>query len=125
MAPAAIALSMNLFPSLDSPRMATNASPRFTRRESYSIPLTSGFPLWERTSAPYRSCWKFMAVNYRVKSLCGDGRLGRLKIFSLLSVQTSRLRVSPLQHENPLRETAPSPNRCQQYQAPNYSTEPV
>src|SRR5438105_8916634 len=49
-APAEIALSMSLFPSLDSPRIATKASPGFTRRESYSIPLMLALPLWERIS---------------------------------------------------------------------------
>jgi hypothetical protein len=44
-APAAIALSMNLLPSLDSPRMATNTLPAFTRRESYSNPVMIGSPV--------------------------------------------------------------------------------
>src|SRR6266849_10380446 len=64
-APAAIAFSMNLFPSLDSPCMATNTSPGFTRRESYSNQLTLGLPLWVRISAPRRSWRKFIASNYR------------------------------------------------------------
>ena len=32
--------------------MATNRQPGFTLRESYSTPVTSGFPLWLRNSAP-------------------------------------------------------------------------
>src|SRR5581483_4051067 len=53
-APAESAWSINWLPSLDSPRMATNTCPGFTRRESYSTPVTGGLPLWARTSAPCR-----------------------------------------------------------------------
>ena len=42
--------------------MATKTVPGRTRRESYSTPATPGFPLWERTSAPCRSCWKVIEV---------------------------------------------------------------
>src|SRR5581483_7419390 len=60
---------MNLFPSLDSPCMATNASPGLTRRESYSNPETDGLPLRARISAPCKSCWKVIGMNYRAAEL--------------------------------------------------------
>src|SRR5208282_1434771 len=53
---------MNRLPSLVSPFMATKTVPGRTRRESYSTPATPGFPLWERTSAPCRSCWNVIGV---------------------------------------------------------------
>src|SRR5208337_429045 len=53
---------MNRLPSLVSPFMATKTVPGRTRRESYSTPATAGFPLWERTSAPCRSCWNVIRV---------------------------------------------------------------
>src|ERR1700687_5398526 len=53
---------MNRFPSLISPFMATKTVPGCTRRESYSTPATAGLPLWERTSAPCRSCWNVIGV---------------------------------------------------------------
>src|SRR5579872_414381 len=56
---------MKRFPSELSPRMATKAQPGFTRRESYSTLVTSGFPLWLRNSAPSSRCWKVIARNYR------------------------------------------------------------
>src|SRR5580704_2920462 len=60
---------MNWLPSLDSPRMATNTHPGFTRRESYSTLLTSGSPLCARTSAPSSTCWKVIAQNYMARAL--------------------------------------------------------
>src|SRR5580700_3051549 len=60
---------INRLPSLDSPRMATNTHPGFTRRESYSTLLTSGSPLCARTSAPSSTCWKVIAQNYMVRAL--------------------------------------------------------
>src|SRR5439155_17549710 len=77
-APAAIALSINLLPSLDSPRMATKTSPGRTRRESYSTPLTLGLPRWDNTSAPSRSCRKF--IDWIILQRCvapASGRLSR------------------------------------------------
>src|SRR5258708_4657902 len=59
---------MKRFASLVSPFMATKTVPGPTRRESYSTPLTGGLPLelplWESTSAPSRSCWKVIGVDY-------------------------------------------------------------
>src|ERR1700683_4110936 len=52
---------MKRLPSDVSPRMATNAVPGLTRRESYSTPLTPGSPFWARTSAPSSRCWKVIA----------------------------------------------------------------
>src|SRR5580658_4163984 len=59
-----MALSIKRLPSEVSPRMATNRHPSFTRRESYSTLLTSGFPLCARISAPSSRCWKVIAQNY-------------------------------------------------------------
>src|SRR4051794_32112942 len=59
---------MKRFPSLDSPRIATNTSPGFTWRESYSTPATSGLPLWASTSAPYKSSRRVTAVEYIANS---------------------------------------------------------
>src|SRR5271154_6345793 len=47
--------------------MATNTLPGFTRRESYSTPLTPGSPLRARTSAPSSTCWKVIAQNYMAR----------------------------------------------------------
>src|SRR6185437_2819382 len=57
-APAATACAINRLPSLESPFMATKASPGFTLRESYSTPVTCGFPLLARISTPFRRSWK-------------------------------------------------------------------
>src|SRR6267142_4490173 len=61
---------MNRLPSLVSPFMATNTVPERTLRESYSTPATTGFPLWERTSAPCRSCWNLIGliINSRISA---------------------------------------------------------
>src|ERR1017187_1273764 len=53
---------MKRLPSLDSPFIATKIVPGRTRRESYSTPVTAGFPLWERTSAPCRRGWNVIGV---------------------------------------------------------------
>src|SRR5580704_9897658 len=58
---------MKRFPSELSPCIATKTDPGFTWRESYSTPVTSGFPLWLRNSAPSRRCWKVIGWNYRVR----------------------------------------------------------
>src|SRR5947207_14913497 len=57
-----MACSIKRFQSLHSPRIATNTFPGFTRRESYSTPVTGGFPLCAETSTPSRSSRKFIAV---------------------------------------------------------------
>src|SRR3954454_3276517 len=77
-APEAIALSMNLLPSLVSPWMATKSAPGLTRRESYSTLDTAASPLWDNTSAPCRSCWKFIALNYR--STNGSACCNRIRV---------------------------------------------
>src|ERR1700674_17226 len=61
---------MNRLPSLVSPFMATKTVPGRTLRESYSTPATAGFPLWERTSAPCRSCWNVIGVIINSVSPC-------------------------------------------------------
>src|ERR1700704_1250109 len=61
---------MNRLPSLVSPFMATKTVPERTLRESYSTPATTGFPLWERTSAPCRSCWNVIGVTINSVPLC-------------------------------------------------------
>src|SRR5271157_1850100 len=70
-APAAMAWSMNRLPSLVSPFMATKTVPGRTRRESYSTPATAAFPLWERTSAPCRSCWNVIGVIITTRNYAG------------------------------------------------------
>src|SRR5581483_3569162 len=62
-APAATAASMKRFPSLVSPRMATNKHPGLRRRESYSTAVTSASPDSDTTSAPLRTSWK--VIDYR------------------------------------------------------------
>src|ERR1035438_5497994 len=42
--------------------MATNTFPGCTRRESYSTPVTCGFPLWARISTPSSRARKVIAV---------------------------------------------------------------
>src|SRR5207244_4260767 len=69
-APAWIAWSMKRLPSDVSPCMATNTHPGLTRRESYSTLLTLRSPVWLRTSAPSRRCWKVIARNYRPPRIC-------------------------------------------------------
>src|SRR6266480_4555248 len=65
---------MKRLPSEVSPRIATNKHPGFTRRESYSTLLTSGFPLWLRISAPSSRCWNVIAGNYRTRETMRNHR---------------------------------------------------
>src|SRR5262249_24990889 len=58
--------------------MATKAFPGFTRRESYSRPLTLGSPLCARISAPCRRSRKFiLSILVESDFLSNSGSLGR------------------------------------------------
>src|ERR1700687_2845019 len=61
---------MNRLPSVVSPFTPQKPLPDPPRRESYSTPATAGFPLWERTSAPCRSCWNVIGVIINSVPLC-------------------------------------------------------
>src|SRR3954462_8145135 len=66
------------FPSEVSPFIATNTQPGLTRRESYSTPVTSGFPLWLRNSTPSIRFWKVIRRNYCTSDAVVSGQFSAI-----------------------------------------------
>src|SRR5207248_4757725 len=107
---------MYLLPSLDTPCIATNRLPFFTRRESYSTAVTDAFPLWDNTSVPSRSCWKVICLNY----MAAKQRLVPCSIRGLFSDQIGQRSERPPQHGNPPQVTDHLQCRYRSHQVPGH-----